>query len=271
MTVATRRQKIRLGIFAVATAILVVAVLMVFGGVRFWEREDHYLVDIDGSVLGLSTGSEVLLNGVGVGSIDDISISPDDVGKVRVRLSVKRGTPIKSDTRAMMVTRVITGLRVIDLRGGTETAAVLPPGSLIPEKKSQIDRLVDRADEVADKTLQVLDTAEKSLASAGQVSAELEEMVRENRQLVRGAIVSLSGAAKSASRLMDNELKQMVVSANGLITVMNGVVKQNQEQVRAALADLRRASGNFKELSRELRQRPSGLLFSKPPPDRRLP
>jgi hypothetical protein len=52
---------------------------------------------------------------------------------------------------------------------------------------------------------------------------------------------------------------------------MSGVVKQNQGQLRSALADLRRASGNFKELSRELRQKPSGLLFSRPPADRRLP
>jgi len=62
-----------------------------------------------------------------------------------------------------------------------------------------------------------------------------------------------------------------VAGADALITDMNGVVKENQGQLRAALTDLRRASGNFKELSRDLRQRPSGLLFSKPPADRRLP
>ena len=268
---ATRKQKIRLGVFAVSTALLVAAVLVVFAGMRFWEREDTYVVDVEGSVVGLSSGSDVLLNGVQVGSIEEVEISPDDISRVRVTLEVKQGTPIKRDTRAMLVMRGITGLRVIDLRGGTDEAAALSPGSKIPQEKSQLDKLADRADEIADRTLDVLDSAEKALASAARVSGELEAMVAENRLLVRGALTSVSGAARSASRLMDVELKGMIAGASDLVGEIGAVVKQNQGQVRAAVADLRRASGNFKEMSRELRQRPSGLLFSKPPADRRLP
>ncbi len=268
---ATRKQKIRLGIFAVSTALLVLAVLVFFAGVRFWERENQYLVDIEGSVLGLATGSDVLLNGVQVGSIEGMEISPDDIRRVRVTLSVKDGTPVKTDTKAMLVMRGITGLKVIDLRGGTDEAAALKPGSKIPEERSQMDKLVDRADEIADRTLEVMDTAERALDSAARVSHELEGLVADNRALVRGTLASVSGAARSASRLMDGELKQMVASASGLVTDMSGVIKQNQGQLRAALSDLRRASGNFKEMSRELRQRPSSLIFSKPPADRRLP
>ena len=268
---ATRGQKIRLGIFAVSTALLVVAVLVIFAGVRFWEREDEYLVDVEGSVVGLADGSDVLLNGVRVGSIEEVAISPEDMSRVRVRLAVKAGTPIKTDTRAMLVMRGITGLRVIDLRGGTDEAAALRPGSKIPEEKSQLDKLMARADEIADRTVTVLDTAERALASAAEVSTELEAMVKENRALVQQTLASVRGAARTASRLMDGELRQMVAGASALVGELGSVVRQNQSQVRAALADLRRASGNFKEMSRELRQRPSGLLFSKPPADRRLP
>lgn len=267
----TRKQKIRLGIFAVSTLVLLVAVLVIFAGMRFWEREHDYLVDVTGSVMGLDTGSDVLLNGVRVGSVKDVDISPDDISKVRVTLSVKEGTPIKRDTHALLVMRGVTGIKVIDLRGGTDEAAALAPGSRIPEEKSQLDRLVDRADDIADRTTQVLDSAQRALDGAARVSDELEAMVAENRTLVRGALASVNGAARSASRLMDGQLTAMVASASQLVGDMSGVIKQNQGQVRAALSDLRRASGNFKELSRELRQRPSNLLFSKPPADRRLP
>jgi ABC-type transporter Mla subunit MlaD len=269
--VTTRKQKIRLGIFAVSTIVLLVAVLVIFAGMRFWEHEDEYLVDIDGTVLGLDKGSDVLLNGVRVGSVSGVHISPDDMSKVRVTLSVKDGTPIKSDTRAQLVMRGVTGIKVIDLRGGTDEAAALNPGSRIPEEKSQLDKLVERADDIADRTTQVLETAQRALDSAARVGDQLEGMVAENRALVRGAFSSVNGAAKSATRLMDGQLKDMVTNASELVGDMSGVIKQNQGQLRAALADLRRASGNFKEMSRELRQRPSGLLFSKPPADRRLP
>lgn len=267
----TRRQKIRLGIFAVSTLVLLIAVLVIFAGVRFWEREETYVVDIEGSVLGLAKGSDVLLNGVRVGSIEELAISPDDMRRVRVTLSVQEGTPIKTDTRAMLIMRGITGLKVIDLRGGTDEAAFVKPGSMIPEEKSQLDKLADRADEIADRTVAVLDSAQRALDSAAKVSGELEAMVAENRALVRGALSSVNGAARSATRLMEGELKQMVASASAVVGDLSGAIRQNQGQVRAALADLRRASGNFKEMSRELRQRPSSLLFSKPPPDRRLP
>ncbi len=267
----TRKQKVRLGIFAVSTILLLVAVLVIFAGVRFWEHEVDYLVDVDGSVMGLDSGSDVMLNGVRVGSVRAIDISPDDISRVRVTVSVKDGTPVKSDTRAVLIMRGVTGIKVIDLRGGTDEAAALAPGSRIPEEKSQIDRLVERADEVADRTVQVLDTAQRALDSAARVGDQLEAMVAENRALVRGALTSVSGAARSASRLMDGQMKEMVASASALVGDMSGVIKQNQGQLRAALSDLRRASGNFKELSRELRQRPSGLLFSRPPADRRLP
>ena len=267
----TRKQKVRLGIFAVSTAVLVVAVLIIFAGMRFWEREDRYLVDIEGTVLGLASGSDVLLNGVRVGSIDDLEISPDDMGRVRATLLVAEGTPIKRDTKAVLVMRGITGLKVIDLRGGTDEAAALAPGSKIPSERSEMDRLVERAEKIADRTIQVLDTADRALDSAAKVGVELEGLVAENRALVRGTLGSVNQASKSASRLMDGELRQMIASASSLVNEMSGVVKQNQGQLRAALTDLRRASGNFKEMSRELRQRPSGLLFSRPPADRKLP
>ena len=267
----TRKQKVRLGIFAVSTAVLVVAILVIFAGVRFWEREKSYVVDIEGSVLGLASGSDVLLNGVKVGSIDDLAISPDDMSRVRVSLLVKEGTPIKSDTKAVLVMRGITGLKVIDLRGGTDEAAALAAGSKIPSQRSDMERLAERADEIADRTLQVLDNAGRALDSASRVGAELEGLVAENRALVRGTLGSVNQASRSASRLMDGELRQMIASASGLVNEMSGVVKQNQSQLRAALTDLRRASGNFKEMSRELRQRPSALLFSKAPADRKLP
>jgi phospholipid/cholesterol/gamma-HCH transport system substrate-binding protein len=269
--VITRRQKIRLGVFAVSTAVLAIAVLVIFAGVRFWEREDTYVVDIAGSVLGLDAGSDVLLNGVRVGSIDALDIAPGDLTKVRLTLKVKEGTPVRRDTRAVLVMRGITGLKVIDLRGGTQAAAPLPPGGAIPAERSEMDRLVARADQIADRTLEVLASAERALDSAARVGAELEAMVAENRTLVRGTLASVDGAARSATRLMNGELTEMVASASALVGDLSGAVRQNQGQLRAALADLRRASGNFKELSRELRQRPSGLLFSKPPPDRRLP
>ena len=56
-----------------------------------------------------------------------------------------------------------------------------------------------------------------------------------------------------------------------LIAEIKTVVRDNGSSLRAALADLRTASRSFKELSREVRQKPSRLLFSGEARDRKLP
>jgi ABC-type transporter Mla subunit MlaD len=268
---ATRAQKIRVGVLAVITAALLGLVLLVFAGLRFWEQENEYLVDFPGSVAGLEPGALVMLNGVRVGVVDSVATSPEDLARVRVVLSVKEDAPVRADTEAVLVMRGLTGLKAIDLRGGSYQSPELPSGSRIPAGATGLDQLEDKANAFADRALTLMDTADRALASAARVGAELETLVSENRVAVRQALDSVSTAANRVSRAMDRDLKKTLTSANSLLANVDGVVRQNQSQIRSAIADLRRATGNFKELSRNLRNRPSGLLFSKPPKDRALP
>ena len=52
---------------------------------------------------------------------------------------------------------------------------------------------------------------------------------------------------------------------------LRGVVRDNGAYLRSSMFDLRQASRSFKELAREVRQRPSRLLFSNSPGERKLP
>jgi hypothetical protein len=49
------------------------------------------------------------------------------------------------------------------------------------------------------------------------------------------------------------------------------MVRGNEGQLRSAVFDLRQASRNFKELSRDLKQKPSRILFSDSASERKLP
>ena len=52
---------------------------------------------------------------------------------------------------------------------------------------------------------------------------------------------------------------------------MKGLVHNNEGQLRSAVFDLRQASRSFKELAREVRQRPSRLFFGDSQRERKLP
>ena len=268
---ATRSQKIRLGVFALVTAALTVTVLAVFAGMRLWKDHDTYTVEVEGSVLGLDVGADVRLNGVRVGKVTDIDIMDEDIERVRVDLEVEEGTPVRADTRAVLAFRGITGLKIVDLRGGSTAAAPLPPGSVIPVGETVFDRLEKEADDLLARTKKLMDGATELVDTLSRTGRELEGMVAENRVAIRGSVAAIGTAARNVSRFVDRDARGLVARADGLVDELQGVVKGSQGQVRAALLDIRRASASVKELARELRARPSRLLFSQAPKDRKLP
>ena len=268
---ATRAQKIRLGAFALVTAALVITVLAVFAGMRLWKDSDHYTVEVEGSVLGLETGADVRLNGVRVGKVTDIDIMDGDIERVRIDLEVDEGTPVRTDTEALLAFRGITGLKIIDLRRGSSGAPPLPPGSRIPVGETIFDRLERDADDLLVRTKKLMDGATELVDTLGRTGRELEAMVAETRVAIRGSVAAMGDAARNVSRFVARDARGLVASADGLVDELQGVVKGSQGQVRAALLDIRRASASVKELARELRAKPSRLLFSQAPKDRKLP
>jgi phospholipid/cholesterol/gamma-HCH transport system substrate-binding protein len=273
----TKQQKVRIGLFAIAAGALLALVLVVFAGVHFWKPRDRYYVEFDSTVYGLEKGADVFLNGIRVGKVAGIELARDDISHVRVALDINEGVPIRTDTKAILQFAGITGLKVIDLRGGTLAAAKLPAGSTIPEGETLLDKLEEKGMAIVDQSQQLMERANAIVAKAdaivtnlatatdttnlgeimaqtrvtashlAQASASLRGLIDENRASLRASVSAIEQTAKRAADLVDGN------------------------QVKAAVADLRQASRSFKELAREVRNKPSKLLFSSPQPDRKLP
>ena len=75
------------------------------------DREfSRYLIVFEGSVTGLSRSSDVLYNGIPVGSVAAIEIDPADPSRVRVTVEVAGATPIRADSIATLELKGITGV-----------------------------------------------------------------------------------------------------------------------------------------------------------------
>lgn len=57
-----------------------------------------------------------------VGSVEEISIYNQDELGVNIRIKVKNNTPIKEDTFATLQLQGITGLKFIQLQGGSKNS-----------------------------------------------------------------------------------------------------------------------------------------------------
>jgi ABC-type transporter Mla subunit MlaD len=186
----------------------------------------------------------------------------------------------------------ITGLKVIDLRDGTAAAASLPPGSEIPAGVGLLDKLEARAQAIADQSgelmkrvsaltdnlIGVTEPAKVAANNFAELSGSLRTMVDENRAGLRQSMATLQSSliafrqtATGATQLLDGQVTQLVTNAGDAVTTLKNLMTANEGPVRAAVFDLREASRSFKELAREVRQKPSRLLFSKAPSERKLP
>ena len=143
----TRSQKIRLGIFVAFSILAALITTVLIVAPKFMEQKDVYFIGYrDISVTGLQEGGPVKYHGLTVGNVEQISIDPEDVRRVIVEVTLDHGTPIKEDTYADITALGITGLMLIELRGGSNEAVTLKPGSFITAGKSFTEMITGQAE-----------------------------------------------------------------------------------------------------------------------------
>lgn len=114
------------GIFVlVLGAAGVAGVLWIASGGDFQKRYDRYLAIEEESVGGLNLNAPVKYLGVDVGKVSSITLDPVNQQRVRLVLSIERGTPIKVDTVAVLTSQGLTGIAYVELNGGSQDAAPL--------------------------------------------------------------------------------------------------------------------------------------------------
>lgn len=108
------------------------------------------------SVDGLAKGSSVTFSGVPVGKVEDISLLPDQPELIRVRIQVKRTTPVLQGTSATIAGVGFTGVSQINLDGAVKGApSIDQPGPwgypLIPPKTGGLGALLNNAPQLLER------------------------------------------------------------------------------------------------------------------------
>ena len=134
------------------------------------QRDDVlYRIRFAESVSGMAVGDPVKFRGVDVGSVRSLAIDPDDARLVLVYIGLRNQTPVKTDTRAVLKLKGVTGTVLIELNGGNPKAELLVASTEagkvpeIPYEKSSINTVLDQLPKVVEKFLVIEDQAKKAL------------------------------------------------------------------------------------------------------------
>jgi len=261
----THTQKIRLGIFIFISGALLVFLILYFAANKLFEKSDIYYVSYhDVSVSGLEVGSPVNYLGIKIGTISNIFIDPQDINSIIVELSLQPGTPIKKDAYADIVSLGITGLKTIQIRGGSNEADFLKRGEFLVAGSSASQEITGQASIIAEKAEKVInnlqvftdpvnmnkfsDAAENINILAGQLNTTMQmidNMIKENRDGVREVILT--------ANLVVNRLDTSAIYLGEAISSINNIVQSDTVQ---------QIVGYAHDLSQHLRETDIKLLIS---------
>lgn len=104
-----------------------VGLVLWLGKTDYLNEYNQYLAYMDQSVSGLSVNSTVKYRGVDIGRVREIALNPENPEEVRLTLDILKGVPIKTDTVATLETQGLTGLAILNLKGGSREAPELEP------------------------------------------------------------------------------------------------------------------------------------------------
>ena len=249
---------------------------------KTWQE---YLVIFNEPVTGLTEGSSVQYNGISVGTVEKLSLAPDDPRRVRALLRVQANAPVKTDTRAKMSMTGITGSPIIQLTGGNpgsprlvdvdqrEIPLIQTEPSALQNIADTANRLVARLDQVLseENVERVANTLENIESLTGSIADQREDLralivnARQSSEQLEMTLTRANGVVEDVDRELVQKLPGLVAKLDHTLSELdsaasgaNGIVNENRAAISSfandGLAQLGPTLGELRPLVRDLRR-----------------
>jgi len=294
--------------YAVVGAFVLLLGAALIGGVLWLSSEksyrkvfDTYLVYMEESVSGLSPDAPVRYRGVQVGRVRHIALAHGNVEKVELTLSIERGTPIKQNTVALLVTQGLTGIGHVELTGGTRDSPalqaldgqdhpVIPSGpslmvrldaaattliDSLTRTSASINALLDDGNRAALKeTMVSLALVSRTLAARSQaIDAGVANAARtmENTARLTGEISGLVERIRRSAEAFERLSNEGTRAAGSAATAVEGAradlrqaTRDTVPEARQLIVELRDLTTSLRRFSDQLERNPAMLVHGKP-------
>ena len=231
-----------IGLFVITVLTALLGFFIWLTGASFDKDYDIYEIAFDGGVRGLSKGSEVRFNGLGVGEVTSLAYDRDDPNLVIAGIQVTERTPIDVNSTAKLTPLGVTGLNYIEVTPGLDPSAPL----MVDMPGRGTKRIIGEGssvDEILSGGGNVVVAAQTALTRANQLlSPENLESFSAILKNVENITASVDVSELDASKLNDmmdsftaaaDAIAETARSIEGTSTSIDSVV---QEDIRRVLA-----------------------------------
>jgi phospholipid/cholesterol/gamma-HCH transport system substrate-binding protein len=238
---------------------------------------------------GLEPGADVLFGGIKVGNVTAVQPDAQDPTRIEIRMDVKTGTPLNTNSIAKLGSVTLVTSPVISISTGSNDAARIPPGGVIPSQETvALDDMERKFATLADSAHSVLSSAEKDMnditGDARHLIANLNEITgKPNQQHIEAILTSAEGMINRISPKIDqiteeiqkvaSDADQVVAkagplmdNANAAVSNANQTITDVREPIQTDLAELRKtidqARGLIVDLRASMRAKDQDLSYT---------
>jgi phospholipid/cholesterol/gamma-HCH transport system substrate-binding protein len=200
-----------------------------------------------------------------VGRVERIQIDPQEVSQTIVSIALQPKTPVKKNTRAVLNVQGITGLKFIELVGGTSDVETIAAGSEIHAGTSVVDKLTGQAESISIKAemlinnmLELTNDNNRALVSdilerSGSLMNNLDIMLTNNTDNIGQLISSLTMASSRLAAAMDEIRKAASETKDTVVSIRRSAeMVLDSKRITAILDDTRGTIGDVRKQIRDV-------------------
>ena len=300
----TRANYVLIGAFTLLTA----AFLLLFGlwAAKYTSDKDwrYYNVIFNEAVTGLTEGGSVQYNGISVGTVDSLSLAPDDPRKVIAKVKLRANAPVKVDTHAKLSFTGLTGTAFIQLTGGSPAApllvsdngdtvpTIITESSALQNIAETANKLVERLDKVLSeeniqniaKTLENLETATGAVSGQRADLSALIVNARISSEKLASTLDTTNNAINDIDRELVQKLPQIIAKLDSTLNrldsaagnadklldenrgAINSFTQDGLSQLGPTMEELRALVRDLRKISARFEDNPAGYVLGRQKP-----
>lgn len=214
------------------------------------QRETYFIKYKDVSVGGLEVGASVQYHGLDIGRVEDIIIHEEDINTIIVEISIKHDVPIREDVKAKLVTVGITGLKQIELTGGSSAKEEIQPGGYIPAGQSTIENITGKAEVIANKAEYLINnltdlTRETNREKFSSILTKLDSLIVTFNKLITDNQQSLSNTINN----LEIASAKMITVADTSIAAFSSIDRiASSKEMKAILQNTRSITDSLAQI-----------------------